>query len=131
MLSSHKFLFNLPLERSLQILGRAPEIKQFVKIGKKEGYTEIELKGPPGKPNLVIRRNLIATQKGSSFTLNGKSVSGKEISQKMAELNVQVGNLWYADLLLTRLQGAYLLVLAHFCPRTKSLPLLACLPRNF
>ncbi|KAF5364198.1 hypothetical protein D9756_000106 [Leucocoprinus leucothites] len=75
------------------ILGRANEVNKFVKIGKEEGYTEIELKGLPGKPNLVIRRYLKADSKSSSFTLNGKSTSGKDINQRMAELNVQVGNL--------------------------------------
>ena len=27
--------------------------------------------------------------------LNGRSASGKDINQRMAELNVQVSNLWY------------------------------------
>ena len=43
----------------------------------------------------MIKRNLTAKSKGSSFTLNGASATGTEIKAKMAELNVQVGNLWY------------------------------------
>jgi chromosome segregation ATPase len=90
-------------------------VKAFVKQGKKEGYIEIELKGPKGKPNLIIRRNLRAEAKTTSFTLNGKSVSGQEIKNRMAELNVQVGNLWYVaafdrrpDILLMRPSSTFL-----------------------
>ncbi|KAF8967457.1 P-loop containing nucleoside triphosphate hydrolase protein [Flammula alnicola] len=59
----------------------------------KSGYIEIELKGPRGQRNLVIRRNLNSLSKSSSFTLNGAAATGNEIKAKMAELNVQVGNL--------------------------------------
>ncbi|KAG1752385.1 P-loop containing nucleoside triphosphate hydrolase protein [Suillus paluster] len=76
-----------------QILGRANEISSFVKHGKDSGYIEIELKGAKGQKNLVIRRNLNAKSKGSTLTLNGQSCTGKEISARMAKLNVQVGNL--------------------------------------
>jgi hypothetical protein len=76
-------------------LGRASELNSFVKLGATDGHIEIELKGPAGKPNLVIKRNLTAKSKGSSFTLNGASATGTEIKTKVAELNVQVGNLWY------------------------------------
>lgn len=80
----------------VQILGRATELHSFVKIGTDEGHIEIELKAPKGRQNLIIRRNLSASSKGSTFTLNGQSATGREITTKMAELNVQVGNLWYA-----------------------------------
>ncbi|KAK0202992.1 hypothetical protein DFS33DRAFT_1437795, partial [Desarmillaria ectypa] len=83
----------LGLGWSPQILGRANEINSFVKQGKKSGHIEIELKGPKGKPNLVIRRNLTSTSKTSTFTLNGVSATGREISSQMAALNVQIGNL--------------------------------------
>jgi len=79
----------------LQILGRASELNSFVKIGTESGFIEIELKGPKGKVNLIIRRHLSATSKSSSFTLNGHSVTAKEITTKVLELNVQIGNLWY------------------------------------
>lgn len=60
---------------------------------KADGHVEIELKGPAGKPNLVVRRNLKAGIKSSTYALNGKPASGKEISDQVAKLNVQVGNL--------------------------------------
>lgn len=63
-------------------------------MGADTGYIEIELKGPKGKPNLTIRRNLSAKAKGSTFTLNGQSATGAEIKMQMAHLNVQVGNKW-------------------------------------
>ncbi|KAG1868097.1 P-loop containing nucleoside triphosphate hydrolase protein [Suillus tomentosus] len=75
------------------ILGRANEISSFVKHGKESGYIEIELKGAKGQKNLVIRRNLSAKSKSSTLTLNGQSCTGKEITNRMAKLNVQVGNL--------------------------------------
>ncbi|KZT06482.1 P-loop containing nucleoside triphosphate hydrolase protein [Laetiporus sulphureus 93-53] len=75
------------------VLGRASELNSFVKIGTDSGYIEIELKGPKGKPNLVIRRSLNARTKSSTFTLNGQSATGREINNRMAELNVQISNL--------------------------------------
>ncbi|KAF9476726.1 P-loop containing nucleoside triphosphate hydrolase protein [Pholiota conissans] len=75
------------------ILGRANEIHSYVKNGTNSGYIEIELKGPKGKRNLVIRRSLNSMSKSSSFTINGQPASGNEIKLRMAELNVQVGNL--------------------------------------
>ncbi|KAG2013002.1 chromosome structural maintenance protein smc5 [Coprinopsis cinerea AmutBmut pab1-1] len=75
-----------------KILGRATEINAFVKNGTESGHIEIELKGK-NKRNLVIRRTLSAKDKKSSFTLNGEPATGREINEKMAELNVQVENL--------------------------------------
>lgn len=75
------------------ILGRANEINAFVKGSTDSGHIEIELKGPAGESNLIIRRNLVSKNKTSTFTLNGNSATGKEISDRMQELNVQVGNL--------------------------------------
>ncbi|KAH7887409.1 P-loop containing nucleoside triphosphate hydrolase protein [Phlebopus sp. FC_14] len=75
------------------VLGRASELNSFVKNDKDSGYIEIELKGAKGERNLVIRRKLSAKSRGSTFTLNGAPATGKEVSSRMANLNVQVGNL--------------------------------------
>jgi hypothetical protein len=83
----------------MQILGRASELNSFVKIGAPDGYIEIELKGKIGKKNLIVRRSLSAASKGSTYSLNGQSATGREVTQKMNELNVQVGNLWYVSVL--------------------------------
>ena len=90
-------LLILPYLSLTQILGRASELNSFVKIGAPDGYIEIELKGKIGKKNLVVRRSLNSSSKGSAYSLNGQSATGREVTQKMNELNVQVGNLWYAS----------------------------------
>ncbi|KAJ7479292.1 hypothetical protein FB451DRAFT_1086724 [Mycena latifolia] len=76
-----------------KILGRATDLNSFVKLGAETGHIEIELKSPAGERNLVIRRNLSANNKSSTFTLNGKAASGAEITAKVGRLNVQCGNL--------------------------------------
>ena len=81
----------------LQILGRATELNSFVKMQTSEGFVEIELKGKPGKGNVVIRRKLSAKSKSSSFTMDGQPATGREVTQKMSELNIQVGSLWYVQ----------------------------------
>ncbi|KAJ3719185.1 hypothetical protein C8R42DRAFT_628654 [Lentinula raphanica] len=83
----------LGLNFSPKVLGRAEQISAYIKNGCVDGHIEIELKTPPGKPNLVIHRKLATLGKNNSFVLNGKNASGKEVSQRMAELGVQVGNL--------------------------------------
>ena len=75
-------------------MGRATDLNAFVKNGTDKGYIEIELKGPAKKPNLVIKRTLNSTDNKSSFFLNGQPATGSEIKHHMAELNVQVENLW-------------------------------------
>jgi structural maintenance of chromosomes protein 5 len=83
----------------IKILGRAAELNSFVKIGATNGYIEIELKGKIGKKGLVVRRNLSSTSKGSTYSLNGQAATGREVTQKMNDLNIQVGNLWYVSTL--------------------------------
>ncbi|KAJ1309249.1 hypothetical protein OPQ81_004914 [Rhizoctonia solani] len=75
------------------VLGRQSEIQGFVKNGKKDGFVEIELKGPAGEPNLVIKRTLTSLNKSSKFFLNGEPTGLREVRAKLAELNVQVTNL--------------------------------------
>ncbi|KAG9096070.1 Structural maintenance of chromosomes protein 5 [Ceratobasidium sp. 370] len=78
---------------SPNILGRQSEIQGFVKNGKKDGFVEIELKGPAGERNLVIQRQLTTLNKGTKFLLNGESISNRDLKTKLEELNVQVTNL--------------------------------------
>ncbi|KAG8689456.1 Structural maintenance of chromosomes protein 5 [Ceratobasidium sp. 423] len=75
------------------VLGRQSEIQGFVKNGKKDGFVEIELKGPAGEPNLIIKRTLTSLNKSSKFFLNGEPTGLREIRIKLVELNVQVTNL--------------------------------------
>ncbi|KAJ7056762.1 P-loop containing nucleoside triphosphate hydrolase protein [Mycena amicta] len=83
----------LGLNWAPSILGRSSELPAFVKIGTDSGFIEIELKSPAGEGNLIIRRNINAKSRASNFTLNGTSASGQEITNRVARLNVQVGNL--------------------------------------
>ncbi|KAF8484425.1 P-loop containing nucleoside triphosphate hydrolase protein [Gautieria morchelliformis] len=75
------------------LLGRSTELNAFVKHGHDTGYVELELKGKVGKPNLVIRRSINSKNRSSNFTFNGTAVTGREINERITELNVQVGNL--------------------------------------
>jgi chromosome segregation ATPase len=79
--------------RFVKVLGRQ-DLNSFVKQTKKKGHIEIELKGHPGKPNIVIRRELVEGTRTTSFTINGKSAVGKDVNTTIAQLNIQVGNLW-------------------------------------
>ncbi|KAF7327365.1 Purine nucleoside phosphorylase [Mycena kentingensis (nom. inval.)] len=83
----------LGLNWSPAVLGRAAEISSFVKLGAETGFIEIELKGPAGQDNIVIRRGINSKNRASSFTLNGSHATGNEVTNQVAQLNVQVGNL--------------------------------------
>lgn len=83
----------LPTSFSIQVLGRQ-DLNSFVKQTKGKGHIEIELKGHPRKPNIVIKRELTEGSKTTSFTINGKSAVGKDVNATIAQLNIQVGNLW-------------------------------------
>ncbi|EJD01702.1 P-loop containing nucleoside triphosphate hydrolase protein [Fomitiporia mediterranea MF3/22] len=76
------------------VLGRASKLGSFVKLGKSDGFIEIELKGPIGEHNLVIRRNLTSGMTSQqAFTLNGTQTPGKEISARVEGLGIQINNL--------------------------------------
>ncbi|KAL1705307.1 hypothetical protein EV121DRAFT_258668 [Schizophyllum commune] len=75
------------------VLGRAADVPSFVKMDADSGFIEIELKGSKGEDNVVIRRVIHRNSRVTTFTLNGKSSTGKDVNAKMEELNVQVGNL--------------------------------------
>ncbi|KAJ7692435.1 P-loop containing nucleoside triphosphate hydrolase protein [Mycena rosella] len=83
----------LGLNWSPKILGRADNLKSFVKELAESGHIEIEIKSPRGEPNLVVRRTLSATSNTSAFALNGRSATGAEVNARVARLNVQCGNL--------------------------------------
>jgi hypothetical protein len=102
-----------------QVLGRATEISSFVKDQKKEGYIELELKGKMGTPNLTIRRQIFSDKKSSTFTLNGTAATGKEVSEKITELNIQVANLW-SVLLFLETVSTLIASTVRFSRRTRS-----------
>lgn len=52
-------------------MGRAPDLKSYVKQGKEEAWTEIEIRGKKGKRNHVIWRRFTREEK-SEWKLNGE-----------------------------------------------------------
>ncbi|KDN43917.1 P-loop containing nucleoside triphosphate hydrolase protein [Tilletiaria anomala UBC 951] len=75
------------------LLGRANDVASFVKQTKGIGWIELELKGHPAQPNLVVRRNLKEKQNTSNFLINGVKRSSKEVTEKVREYNIQIDNL--------------------------------------
>jgi chromosome segregation ATPase len=78
------------------ILGRGDKISAFIKRGERIGYTEIELHHPPR--NYVIRRTLEKKDGSddavlSTWELNGKSTTKKDVLALLAKMGVQVDNL--------------------------------------
>ncbi|KAJ9126337.1 hypothetical protein QFC24_002070 [Naganishia onofrii] len=76
-----------------KILGRAPDISAFVKQGCKKAFTEIELKGRGGKHNVIIKREFNRDDKKSIWYMNGERTTGQKVSDTVADLGIQIGNL--------------------------------------
>lgn len=75
-------------------MGRAQDLKSYVKQGAEVAETEIELKGKIGTRNLVIWRRFSRDNDKSEFKLNGKAVTRKIIDKLVASFDVQATNLW-------------------------------------
>jgi hypothetical protein len=78
-------------------LGRQTSLSQFVKanLAKEEiCFVEVELKGPIGKSNTIIRRTFNRTNNGTSFLLDGRTAAIGAVQARMSELNIRVNNLW-------------------------------------
>lgn len=56
-------------------MGRANDIKAYVKQGTEQAITEIELKGLPKKKNVTIKRRFTRENDTSEWFLNGASDS--------------------------------------------------------
>ncbi|XP_039282102.1 structural maintenance of chromosomes protein 5 [Nilaparvata lugens] len=81
----------LGLAGKTKILGRAPEVGQFVKRGKQKAEIEIELY-KKNNNNITVRRTMTIDNK-TSWHLNDKPASQKEIEDLMKSLQIQVDNL--------------------------------------
>lgn len=78
----------------LQHLGRAKEASEFVKHGCREATIEIELaKGPGFQTNPVITRTIKREGNKSTFTINGKEVSRKQVLKLAESFSIQIDNL--------------------------------------
>ncbi|XP_018889708.3 structural maintenance of chromosomes protein 5 isoform X2 [Gorilla gorilla gorilla] len=72
-------------------MGRADKVGFFVKRGCSRGMVEIELFRASG--NLVITREIDVAKNQSFWFINKKSTTQKIVEEKVAALNIQVGNL--------------------------------------
>ncbi|XP_054357682.1 structural maintenance of chromosomes protein 5 isoform X6 [Pongo pygmaeus] len=72
-------------------MGRADKVGFFVKRGCSRGMVEIELFRASG--NLVITREIDVAKNQSFWFINKKATSQKIVEEKVAALNIQVGNL--------------------------------------
>lgn len=75
------------------VLGRAKDIASFVKLGREQGWVEIELQGLDGAANVTIRRILFRETNTSDWLLNGQNASAREIHEAVAPFHIEVGNL--------------------------------------
>ncbi|KAL5339623.1 hypothetical protein BJX70DRAFT_363462 [Aspergillus crustosus] len=77
-----------------QHLGRAKDTGEFVKHGCREAIIEIELAGGPKFPrNPVVTRTIKKEGNKSTFTLNGKPASMKQVLKLAQSFAIQVDNL--------------------------------------
>ncbi|KAL1408377.1 Structural maintenance of chromosomes protein 5 [Vanrija albida] len=74
-------------------MGRATDIKSYVKQGAEVAETEIELKGQIGTPNLVIWCRFSRDSNKCEFKLNGRPTPHKKIHDVVASFDVQATNL--------------------------------------
>ncbi|KAJ3030056.1 Structural maintenance of chromosomes protein 5, partial [Rhizophlyctis rosea] len=83
----------IALGQSPKVVGRATEVSAYVKEGEDRAWVEIELKGPPGKRNIIIRRSFKKEDNSSTYKLNGEAVTEKAVKEIVISLNIQVDNL--------------------------------------
>jgi hypothetical protein len=57
---------------SVQLLGRADQVSDFVRKGSSEGYTEIHLSSGQARP-IIIKRCMSSTHNSTEWYLNGAS----------------------------------------------------------
>lgn len=71
-MQKHKLTFLIPF--SFQVLGRSTKLSSYCKNDStEECWIEIELKGFPGRANLVVRRVLSRESNSSTFYLDGEA----------------------------------------------------------
>lgn len=82
----------LGLAGKTSTLGRASELKDFIKYGAERASIEIELFNPHDAKNYVIRRE-ITSSNSSHWWLNRQATTLKGIEELVSRLKIQVGNL--------------------------------------
>jgi len=80
------------LSASTSVLGRGKKEDAFVKKGRLEGYTEIELHNESGT-NHVIKRQFTSEGASTAYFINGKSAIKKDVQELIHRLGIQIDNL--------------------------------------
>lgn len=99
-----------------KIMGRAHDLKSYVKQGSEVAEIEIELKGRRGKRNSIVHRTFSRADDKSTFTLNGRNCTRRDILKLVKDYGVQANNLWYVPLL----KPFTLTIKAPSCLKTRS-----------
>ena len=82
----------LGLGGSPKLLGRAKDVKEFVKRGCTEGEIELELYREGGR-SLVIKRCINSIKSTSKWYINGKASKLESVTDEIHKMNIQLTNL--------------------------------------
>ncbi|QDZ24513.1 structural maintenance of chromosomes protein 5 [Chloropicon primus] len=77
---------------SSKVLGRADNVKDFVKRGEQSGWVEIHIQENENK-TMSIRRTLMKASNSSTWLVNGSRATLTEVQKHVKRLNVQIENL--------------------------------------
>ncbi|KAK7202744.1 P-loop containing nucleoside triphosphate hydrolase protein [Myxozyma melibiosi] len=75
-----------------ELLGRAKDIGEFVKQGKKRGTILIEIKGHAGEPNRTIERTIFSDNR-SEWNIDGKHTTARAVKDLTDSFSIQIDNL--------------------------------------
>ncbi|WVW84511.1 hypothetical protein I302_106545 [Kwoniella bestiolae CBS 10118] len=76
-----------------KVMGRANELKAYVKQGADQAMVEIELKGKRGKRNTVIWRKFNKEDEKSEWKYNGSTCTRREVLEYVQRFGIQANNL--------------------------------------
>ncbi|TYJ52059.1 hypothetical protein B9479_007336 [Cryptococcus floricola] len=76
-----------------KVMGRANEIRSYVKQGHDETQLEIELKGRPSQPNAIICRKFNRMNEKSEWLLDGEVATRTRVMEVVQGYGVQANNL--------------------------------------
>ncbi|OCF43921.1 hypothetical protein I317_02191 [Kwoniella heveanensis CBS 569] len=76
-----------------KVMGRANELKAYVKQGADEATVEIELKGKRGKRNTVVQRKFNREDEKSQWRLNGELTTRRDVLERVQRSGIQANNL--------------------------------------
>jgi chromosome segregation ATPase len=83
----------LGLGSKTSVLGRAKDMADFVKHGHKEAEIEVELAGKDGHTNPIIQHTIKRDGNKSSWRINGRQTTHKEVIALVRSYSIQIENL--------------------------------------